>query len=395
MSWRERLRIASFRGVEFQVESSGFGVGRRTALHEYPFRDEAYAEDLGRSAEKFKIEALVLGDNYDLDRDRLLLALRESGPGDLIHPYLGELRAQVFGEVRVRESSKEGRLARFTITFVEAGKEQFPTAEEDQPSIVRLAMEVARAKSEEQAVQRIEVMATAPSFAKEAVTATVERALESIGKAPAAGGIERAADFVREVQNLIDAPEGIFDSPGDYVNRLGSVVGMVWADSGDAISAFHAFESLFTTAASLLGGQSSVHAAADAASLAVAQVIRVSSIGGASEAGLAAPWSTYEEAILKRDTLAAQIDFESETAGDTLFLALQDSRAEVVNGIPVESEALPFLRSVVILESIPSLVAAYEIHDDISQEGEIVTRNKVRHPGIIPGGRELEVLSLG
>ena len=395
MSWRDRLRVASFRGVEFQVKASDRSGGRRVALHEYPGRDEPFPEDLGRSAKDFKIDAFVLGDNYDLDRDRLQLALEEAGPGDLVHPYLGDMRVQVFGKFRVRESAKEGRIAYFTITFVEAGKEQYPTAEDDIPSAVRLALAIAREKGEEQAVQRIEVMASAPSFAKEAVEATVGQVLEDIGKAPAIGGLERAAEFVREVQDLIDNPAEIFDSPDDYVQRLSSVVGMVWSGGEDAISAFQAFESLFTSTALLLGGASSVHAAADEASLAVSQLIRVSALEGASDAALQAPWATFEEAILKRDSLAFQIDSESETAGDSLYLALQDSRAEVVNGIPVEAEALPFLRSVLVTESVPSLVAAYEIHDDISQEAEIVSRNKVRHPGFIPGGTELEILSRG
>ena len=44
------LREASFKGAPFHVEETGGQFGRRTVLHEYPFRDLPYGEDLGRSA---------------------------------------------------------------------------------------------------------------------------------------------------------------------------------------------------------------------------------------------------------------------------------------------------------------------------------------------------------
>lgn len=47
MSWKNKLRPASFRGASFGVESHQTEQGRRTQVHEYPGRDDPYVEDLG------------------------------------------------------------------------------------------------------------------------------------------------------------------------------------------------------------------------------------------------------------------------------------------------------------------------------------------------------------
>ena len=117
MSWRDRLAPASFRGVPFYVESSDYTTGRRTVEHEYPFKDDApFTEDMGRSSRSISVDGYVLGEDYFTERDALLDALETSGPGELIHPYLGTINVAV-GTVRVRESSKDGGIAFFNIDF--------------------------------------------------------------------------------------------------------------------------------------------------------------------------------------------------------------------------------------------------------------------------------------
>ena len=95
----ENLRPASFRGVAFEVESHSESGGRRVELHEYPLRDTPYAEDLGKKAGKWQIEAFLVNgkSGYAERRDKLREALNASGPGTLIHPYLGELSVSVDG----------------------------------------------------------------------------------------------------------------------------------------------------------------------------------------------------------------------------------------------------------------------------------------------------------
>ncbi len=97
--------------------------GRNTDVEVSPLAAAlGLAKDLGPMREVYHVVAIVLGQNYDEARDALLLQLRAGGADALIHPHLGEMQAQVEAWV-LEESSEEGGLARFEITFVEAGED--------------------------------------------------------------------------------------------------------------------------------------------------------------------------------------------------------------------------------------------------------------------------------
>lgn len=126
MTWRDRLQPCSFRGVPFFWVGDASGtVGRRGPLHEFP--DPAgsrapYFEDMGRSARHFALYGVTIGDNYDVDGDRLIAACEAPGAGTLTHPTRGPLQVAVMdGGCAWRESTREGGVRFFTIAFAEAG----------------------------------------------------------------------------------------------------------------------------------------------------------------------------------------------------------------------------------------------------------------------------------
>src|SRR5215813_10291161 len=81
--WRTRLKKASYKGASFWTESDGITSGRRIAHHEYPKRNDGYAEDMGRRARRHFMMGYVIGPNYIQDRDRLQKALESNGKGKL------------------------------------------------------------------------------------------------------------------------------------------------------------------------------------------------------------------------------------------------------------------------------------------------------------------------
>src|SRR5262245_19531438 len=120
MSWRDRLVPASFGGVEFKVDTSGRAGGRRGVNHEFPKRDTPSDEDLGRRAKRWAISGYIIGPDYDEAADSLEDVLNREGPGQLIHPTMGEMRVRC--EVYTRsERRQEGGMATFDMTFIEAG----------------------------------------------------------------------------------------------------------------------------------------------------------------------------------------------------------------------------------------------------------------------------------
>jgi prophage DNA circulation protein len=77
--WTDRLLPASFRGVPFAVRSASGRFGRRQAVHEYPFRDTVWVEDLGRNARRLTIDGFLIenslvygGGDVILQKDRMI-----------------------------------------------------------------------------------------------------------------------------------------------------------------------------------------------------------------------------------------------------------------------------------------------------------------------------------
>lgn len=125
MSWRDRLRTASYRGVEFFVEAHEYNFGRRQENHEFPYRQSNYAEDLGGKTPGFRIEGFLVGDNYDFQRNILIKALKEEGPGRLVHPYLGEFDASVLNATVTEDKNTQG-YCKLSMQFIASGLKNFP-----------------------------------------------------------------------------------------------------------------------------------------------------------------------------------------------------------------------------------------------------------------------------
>jgi prophage DNA circulation protein len=144
--WRDLLKPASFRGVPFYVSGTETGIGRRSIVHQYPFRSIPYVEDMGMEADEFTINGYVISNrandyNYFNARDALINALQEKGSGTLIHPYLNEKQVSLIGKARLTETFEEGGIARFTMTFVLAGVNRYASVEEDWVSELDLTVE--------------------------------------------------------------------------------------------------------------------------------------------------------------------------------------------------------------------------------------------------------------
>jgi prophage DNA circulation protein len=120
MAWRENWQPATFRGVEFKVDTGAKVSGRRGVLFEFPKRDEPYFEDMGRRARRWAITGYVIGQEYQGQADALERALTQLGPAMLVHPTMGTMRVAAESYTR-GERKTEGGYATFDMTFVEAG----------------------------------------------------------------------------------------------------------------------------------------------------------------------------------------------------------------------------------------------------------------------------------
>lgn len=118
--WKRGLRNASFRGVQFHARDRDLETGRRIALHEYPKRDTPFPEDMGKATRVFSVDAYVIGEDYMSRRDRLLKACERVGGGSYVDHW-GVSQRVVCQRCRLIETNHEGRMARFSLEFIEDG----------------------------------------------------------------------------------------------------------------------------------------------------------------------------------------------------------------------------------------------------------------------------------
>jgi prophage DNA circulation protein len=99
------LHPASWKGVPFGVRSSGLSGGRKVSVHQYPFRDQQWPEDMGRKGRGLRFQDFLLdgGGQYggqgsiEAQAAAMVKACETAGWGwgYLIHPLFGQLQMQL------------------------------------------------------------------------------------------------------------------------------------------------------------------------------------------------------------------------------------------------------------------------------------------------------------
>ncbi len=438
MPWFEDLQLegrGSFRGNEFFVDNVNSGISRRTVVHEFPGKDKPFVEDLGRGARRFTINAYVLGPEYMVARDNLRIAIEDNpGPGELIHPYWGTMQVTVVGEVRIRETPREGGLARITFQVVEAGDE-LAFALPDLTAIVEAAAEVAiEAEIDDfvtfwEVVGFIAAIAQAAIDAVNAVTSAINQikgyvnavmaVVDAIGEA-----IESVANAIAD---LILLPGQLADQLNNIINELISAIesiGDAWnsyfdddeepgAIAGDPATApTGATPSTGDKRADILmktwrevvaipdtfaevptGTPSRDQQAQNQAALLtlVKALVTVNSCRAITQI----PFSSLTKAEEVRDELLTVLDELIENATEATYGPYVDLRVAVVEYLQSATADLPRVIPYVPATTLPSLVIAHQLYGDSRRERDVLDRNKIRNPLEVPGGQELEVLSDG
>ncbi|WP_439597996.1 DNA circularization N-terminal domain-containing protein [Falsiroseomonas sp.] len=130
MSGALSYRPASWRGVPFEIWDMDGGFGRATAVHEYPFRDSVWVEDTGRATRRLGLIGFRCGDDVAELEAEMIEAAETEGPGTLVHPTLGSLKASLV-EFHTRIRHDLGRVVELHFLFIEAGSRRFPDVAEE------------------------------------------------------------------------------------------------------------------------------------------------------------------------------------------------------------------------------------------------------------------------
>jgi prophage DNA circulation protein len=393
VSWRDTLRPATFRGVGFKVGNSEMMGGRRTVSHEYPLRDEPFVEDMGRRARRYPVEGWIVGPDYHTARDALISALEKYGAGTLVHPYLGNKLVLVSG-FRVRESAEEGGMCRFAIDFEETGPLTYPVEASDDGTVVGDSADLAATATEAEFTGLYSVD-NEPQFGLDSLVTAIQDATDWINDAlaPVTSATQDLASLNRLLDNMYLDADGLIREPFVVFSRFKTALGSLFTlPATPLLSLKHLLKTYGFTGAS--SHETTATRRREAANQrALYRMINRLSIIEAARIAPRVQYESYEQAKLYRDEIADNLDTEADDAGDELYSALAQLRADLVAAVPGVDSDLPRLAAYTPLVSRPSLAIAYELFGDVKSEADIIARNRVRHPGFVLGGRELEILT--
>lgn len=397
MGWKENMHPASFRGVAFHVEGDELGVGRRKQVHEYPGRDKPYIEDMGRATRKGTIEAFLVGTDYMTQRDRLLGALEQGGPGELVHPWYGRMQVDIEEGCRVRHGVRDGGYCAITISFVEAGELSFPSVTEATSAQLQLAADAAQAASTSEFGSFFTVGGL-PSF-------VLDDALKSFNGTMRAleAGMLNLRSVNQVAINLLNGDlSDLLPNSYSLANRFYGLFTQAQAlgTGADADDINHATAmatvgatELFPQPPSAASGATAVRqqSATNAAAIATLAhgAVLVQAAGMVSFMGL----PVLDDAAQLRTSLLRTLDAHClRCRTDEAYAAFRELRNCVHRDITRKMRSAAKLRDYTPLEVLPAIVLAYDLYEDVARDAEIVARNKVRHPGFVPA-EALKVLS--
>ncbi|HBO8236478.1 TPA: hypothetical protein L5C36_005619 [Pseudomonas aeruginosa] len=404
-TWREQLQPASFRGVRFEVDSDSSPVGRRTQTHEFVQRDQPFVEDLGRQTREFKFTAFVIGaDCYD-KRDALLAALDKPGPGELVHPQFGKLNVTA-GDCSVSHERREGGLVRFDLVFIEAGEKGFPVGTPNTGrQLVKakgglLDMAGEKFLTAMGAVNAGRAKMTALQNALAVPFSTAQgyfgEALRAIGSVSAFADklVATPSGFLALFSSLSGGASGVASSFSGYGSTLQSMLGK--SESAKQLSSDYAYAGDSTTSQVAVAAQRLVRDAVlvQIADEAAALPVNVAPVAPpatpALDQQIAQPVERPEvpvtaDVLVMRDQLDAAFWAAAlDDADHERFEQLEATRKALYRHLTAVAAAGVKLVEIKPTAPAPALVLAYRRFGDASRAGEIVTRNRIRHPGFVP-----------
>lgn len=439
--WLSQLRPGSFRGVPFAVVNEEGSHGRRQAVHEYPFRDTAWIEDMGRGTRRFIIRGFLVqnslvygGGDVISQRQSLIDACETRGSGTLIHPTLGEMTVSIpENGLRLSGSAENGRSFEFTLMVIESGLKVFAVTDSAAAGdtvgtnylklvSTAVASTLARIKSEIRGVsQGIQTIKGTVTFWTNMVDNTISEVTNvsnvlnstfgnnrygryskgSVGGSSSGINGKRDADDSEDYQALSEQVsaravmdrQGVLDtiavlsesvSVDELVQGVADVINRILASAGGVSDKIAAFEKLAaSTSTEYQRSESSQQLAGT-----INTLIIVLCTGAMTNAAADYNPTSRNEAEDITQRVAAQMDTALLLAGDRgdddLYSALMGVRTAFLNAMAQISSGLSELMQINTAAPVPALVLANRLYQNASRANELIQEASVPHPAFMP-----------
>lgn len=415
--WEKALVQSSFRGVPFWTESRDESGGHNLASHEWVDSDDVLTENTGRKHDGWSVDGYLWGDNCLDDKDKLLKALKQRGPGEYQDRW-GKRHLVHAESWTFRETRKEGGWIALRIDFKEAGVDVAPTTTVDTAAAVDAQADETLPWLEQDFAAEFDTDG-ASWLAEDAASA-----LTDIGQGMSELSAELASvgrplvEYQRRASSLIGSVASLISAPFTLASRLrGMVSSLLGLAGGNPFSALKAALGLYRSHKSSGGGgsasygsglsgggtrpyagtsartTSSVKAAGNRAALAA--VVRRTALVEAARASSKVEYATYDDAVATRNTLTAALAEEVRSASnDRVKSSLRLLSAAVVRDINTRGADLTKLSTVTPSATLPALVVAHQVLGDATRASEILSRNPaIIDPLAVPGGQPIKVVA--
>ena len=406
MAWRDRYQQGSFRGAAFRTEAEERSGGRRVVSHEFPGRDDPVTEDLGARAKTFSIDCHVIGAEF----------LEAAGPGLLVHPQYGRMMVVVF-EYSCSTSTDEGGIARFRITFGEAGQAVAAPVAASAGDDSGAAAEAAIAQAPE-AFAAVFSIQSAASFVEDSATGIV-RGMGDIaqlaaglrgGVGPALRAFEAGLSFLpANVTSLLRAPLSLAQSITGLVLAVSALSG------GGRRTRLQSLEMLIDWEPAEM--EAPVRTPQRVLEMtnrdALTHLFRIVSAAELVRTAGALNYPSYDEAVAARDSVSGRLDAlalaAADRGDDAAASAFDTLRRALARDIGSRGASLARIYQLRLSASEPALALAHRLYGGDAASGSggrvrepvtlevraaaIVARNGIAHPGFVPAGIDIELLT--
>ena len=395
ITWKEKLRKASFRGVEFKVDTSDIDGGRRVAKHEFPQKDIPFVEDLGRKSKTFPLEGYVIGDDYMTSRDLLIGALDQEGTGLLIHPYHGELTLQV-ETWHVKETASDGGMARFSIVFLQTEDIKYPTTASNNVEVLnakadKLDQSLAQNMNKKFKTNILSSYKKAVNFIKDTI-----KSLKNF-MSPIASLINIAEQVSKDLNDIATEAMSLARSPLTLAYNLQNALKSIQNISEYAKDIIKAYSSLNKTFFEYFRDTKEATTKAETVNKAnnqsMKQLLCLTIASAMARTAAVMEFKTYAEVEETQELIAGIIDeIIADTDDDDIFQNAIELKLALSQVLPPENQILKNIVSYSVNDTVPSIVIAYDIYGNLDSEQDVLDRNKIENPATIIGGNDIEVL---
>jgi prophage DNA circulation protein len=430
------LAEASFRGVTFSMPSSEDEAGRRVVQMFFPGVDEFAVQDTGKLEGPIHIRGLICGDDYVIRAERMRQAVLQQGPGTLIHPWWGELTVRLVGQpARIGFDENQQGIATLDMVVVRepkppsSGKAGSQSILDSLTSLLSkadamidsgvmlmqgllspLVMGVALVTSVQNSVAQIggmfgALLGSAPEAAASACAAPLA-ALNAGVPEPTQNVDTTYADAVTDA--LVGVPVAIADA---VTPAQTAAVAPAQAVTGAAPSGVdpRVATTLLLTAASQIAtiGVALAQQPGGTPALTIALVASAACVSQAIATASGISFTSTQDALATRDTVAAALDaltgqivaagaittasVPAPAALAQMLAAVMSARAALFVDISSQLGRLPSVVTVPVPREMSAWLLAYALAGDtvadvVPMLDDMVTRNLIANPAIVPAG---------